>query len=60
VPERYYVGKKQLKEAFGVEVVEMTNTMNDAARIYDHPEERARDLMTAFKDDSIHGIFSTI
>lgn len=60
VPERYLIGKKQIEEKFGVELVEMTNTMQDPTRVYDHPEERAKDLMDAFRDPTIKGIFSTI
>ncbi len=59
-PKRYLAGKKQLEEQFGVEVVEMTNTMKDSTWVYEHPEERAKDLMDAFKDPTIKGIFSTI
>ncbi len=60
VPDRYMVGKKQLTEQFWVEVVEMNNTMQDPNWVYAHPEERAKDLMDAFKDPTIKGIFSTI
>ena len=59
-PERYFAGKKQLEETFGVEVVEMPHTMKDPDRIYQHPEKRAEDLMMAFADTSIKWIISTI
>lgn len=59
-PERYFAGKKQLEEQFGVKVIEMTNTMQDSIFVYEHPEARAKDLMDAFKDSTIKGIFSTI
>ncbi len=38
----------------------MTNTMQDSIFVYEHPEARAKDLMDAFKDSTIKGIFSTI
>lgn len=38
----------------------MENTLKGSEFIYNHPEERAKDLMNAFKDPSIKGIFSCI
>ena len=57
---RYEVGKKRLQEKFGLEVVEMPNTLKGSEYIYKHPEKRAEDLMAAFSDPSIKGIFSCI
>lgn len=57
---RYNVGKKRLQEEFGLEVVEMPHTLMGTEFIYNHPEKRAKDLMAAFKDDSIKAIFSCI
>lgn len=57
---RYKVGKKRLQEEFGLEVIEMPNTLKGSEYIYNHPEKRAEDLMTAFSDPSIKGIFSCI
>lgn len=57
---RYNLGKKRLQEEFGLEVVEMPNTLKGATYLYDHPEKRAEDLMEAFRDKSIKGIFTTI
>ncbi|MGL5347522.1 MAG: S66 family peptidase [Peptostreptococcaceae bacterium] len=57
---RYYQGKKRLEEEFGLCVVEMENTLKGSEYIYNHPEKRAKDLMDAFKDPSITGIFSCI
>ncbi len=59
-PERYRVGKAQLEEGFGVEVVEMPHTLADADWLARHPEARAADLMAAFADPEIRGIVSTI
>ncbi len=60
VPHRYEAGKQQLEDAFGVELVSMEHTMKPAEWIRKHPEARAQDLMTAFKDPDIDGIISTI
>ncbi len=57
---RYEVGKKRLQEDFGLQVVEMKTTLKGTEYVYNHPEERAKDLMKAFKDPSIKGIFSCI
>lgn len=57
---RYEQGKKRLEEVFGLEVVEMQNTLKGTEYIYAHPEKRAEDLMQAFSDKSIKGIFCCI
>lgn len=57
---RYEVGKKRLQEEFGLEVIEMPNTLKGSEYLYNHPEKRAEDLMMAFSDSSIKGIFSCI
>lgn len=57
---RYRVGKKQCIEATWVDIVEWKYVLEDAKRIYEHPEARAEDLMNACKDSSIDGIISTI
>ena len=57
---RYEQGKKRLQDIFGLEVVEMPNTLKGTEYIYNHPKKRAEDLMMAFSDKSINGIFSCI
>lgn len=57
---RYEQGKKRLEEVFGLEVVEMTNTLKGAEYIYSHPEKRAEDLMKAFEDTAIKGFFAVL
>jgi muramoyltetrapeptide carboxypeptidase LdcA involved in peptidoglycan recycling len=57
---RYEIGKKRLEEEFGLKVVEMPHTLSGYEYIYNHPEKRAEDLMMAFKDPSIKGIFTCI
>ncbi len=60
VPQRYEAGKRQLQDEFGVTVVEMPHTMAKAGWVRRNPRARADDLMQAFADPSIRGIFSTI
>ena len=57
---RYNVGKKRLEDEFGLNVIEMSNTLKGSEYVYNHPEKRAEDLMEAFKDQSIKAIFSCI
>lgn len=57
---RYQQGKERLEKVFGLEVVEMPHTLKGSEYVYNHPEERAKDLMDAFKDESIKGIISCI
>jgi muramoyltetrapeptide carboxypeptidase LdcA involved in peptidoglycan recycling len=57
---RYEQGKQRLQEIFGLEVVEMPNTLKGSEYVYTHPEKRAEDLMTAFSDNSIKAVISCI
>jgi len=57
---RYELGKKRLHEEFYLKVVEMPNTLKGSDYLYNHPEKRAEDLMDAFCDRSVKGIFSCI
>lgn len=57
---RYEQGKRRLEELFGLRVVEMPSTLKGAEYLRKNPQARARDLMQAFEDDSIKGIFSCI
>lgn len=57
---RYEQGKKRLEDVFGLKVVEMENTLKGTDYLYNHPEKRAKDLMEAFKDESIKGVFACI
>ena len=59
-PHRYQIGVKQLQDEFGLQVVEMPNTLKDADWLSRNPKARADDLMQAFSDPSIKGIFATI
>ncbi len=60
LPYRYEIGKKQIESDFGLQVVEMANTLKAPEWIKQHPEARAQDLMQAFADPEIKGIISTI
>lgn len=57
---RYEQGVKRLEDVFGLKVVPMPNSLKGEKYLYDHPEARAEDLMTAFEDDKIKGIIVNI
>ena len=57
---RYDVGKRQLQEIFGLNVIETKNALKSAEYISKNPQARADDLMEAFSDKSIKAIISNI
>jgi len=57
---RYLQGKERLEKLFGLEVVEMPHTLAGTEYAYNHPEARADDMMKAFAEPSIKGVFSCI
>lgn len=57
---RYLLGKQRLENEFGLNVVTMPNALKGCDYLYKHPEERANDLMEAFKDKNIKAIFTMI
>jgi muramoyltetrapeptide carboxypeptidase LdcA involved in peptidoglycan recycling len=59
-PHRYEAGKKQLMEAFDVEVIESPHALREAGWLHKNPQARADDLMWAFSEPTINGIISNI
>ena len=59
-PQRYRAGVTQLEAEFGLQVIEMPNTLREADWLARNPRARADDLMAAFEDPAIKGIISTI
>ena len=57
---RYNIGKKQLEDEFGVQVVEMNHTLASPEFVYNNPQLRAQDFMDAFADPTIDWIISSI
>ena len=57
---KYYIAKERLENDFGLEVITMPNALKGSKFVYEHPELRAQDLMDAFKDETIKGIFCAI
>ena len=57
---RYDQGVKRLRDEFGLTLIEMETTLKGSDYVYRHPEKRAEDLMNAFRDPDIKGIFSVI
>jgi len=59
-PDRYRTGVRQLQTEFDLQVVEMPNALREADWLAKNPRARADDLMQAFADPSIKGIFATV
>lgn len=57
---RYELGKQRLEDVFGLKVITMPNALKGSDYLYKHPEARASDLMEAFKNKDIKGIFTMI
>ena len=57
---RFHIAKERLEKDFGLEVVTMPHALAGSQFVYEHPELRAKDLMDAFLDPSVKGIFSAI
>ncbi len=57
---KYYIAKERLENEFGLVVEAMPNSLKGSKYIYEHPELRAKDLMDAFRDDSIKAIICSI
>jgi len=57
---RYELGKERLEKEFSLNVVTMPNALKECDYLYKHPEMRAKDLMDAFENKNIKGIFTMI
>lgn len=57
---RYEQGKQRLENIYGLQVVEMQNTLAGSQFLYEHPEKRAEDLMQAFSDKSVKAIINCV
>lgn len=53
------IGKKRLRE-YGIEIRFLPNALKGVEFIKNHPESRAQDLLTAFRDDSVDMILCAI
>lgn len=60
IKERYFIGKKRLEDIFRLKVIEMEHTLKGSEYLYNHPKERAKDLMDAFLDKEVKAIISCI
>lgn len=57
---KYEIARSRLENDFGLEVIAMPHALKGSAFVAAHPELRAKDLMDAFKDEFIAGIFCAI
>ena len=57
---KYHIARERLENEFGLEVVCMPHALKGSGFVAAHPELRAKDLMDAFVDNTIAGIFCAI
>lgn len=57
---KYHIAKERLERDFGLQVSAMPNALKGSAFVDAHPELRAKDIMDAFRDESISAIFCAI
>lgn len=57
---KYHIAKERLENDFGLEVIPMPHSLKGTEFVYENPKLRAKDLMDAFEDKSIDGIFCAI
>ncbi|UDW01425.1 LD-carboxypeptidase [Bacillus cereus] len=57
---RYEQGVKRLEEVFSLTVIPMPNSLKGSEYLYNNPEARAEDIMTAFKDTRVKAIIANI
>jgi muramoyltetrapeptide carboxypeptidase LdcA involved in peptidoglycan recycling len=60
VPLRFERGLRELRERFGLDVVEMPHTRADAEWVWRNPQARADDINAAFSERSIDGVIASI
>ena len=60
MPHRYQAGKQQLQNNFGVNVIEMENTLKSAQWLHNNPQARANDLHEALVNPNVKAIISNI
>ncbi|MDR1016065.1 MAG: LD-carboxypeptidase [Coriobacteriales bacterium] len=57
---RYDLAVRRLQEVFGLRVKAMLHCLDGSDYLYHHPEARAADLMEAFADPEVKGVFSCL
>ena len=57
---RYEQGVKRLEEVFSLTVIPMPNSLKGSEYLYNNPEARAEDIMTAFKNTRVKAIIAKI
>lgn len=57
---KFYIAKERLEKDFGLKVLCMPHALKGSKFIAENPKLRAQDLMNAFLDETISGIFCAI
>lgn len=59
-PHVYELGIERIEEEFGLTTVEYPTAQKPDEYLYEHPGERAEDVMAAFRDPEIDAVITTI
>lgn len=59
-PHVYELGLERLETVFDLDPVEFPTASKGREYLYDHPQERARDVMDAFEDPDIGGVVTVV
>ena len=59
-PHVYELGLRRVREVFDLEPVEYPTARKSTEYLVEHPEERARDVMDAFRDPDVGAVIATI
>lgn len=57
---KFYIAKERLEQEFGLQLIAMPHALKGTNFVDEHPELRAKDLMDAFRDETISAIFCAI
>lgn len=57
---KYYIAKERLERDFGLQVIAMPHALKGTEFVDRHPELRAKDLMDAFRDETVSAVFCAI
>ena len=57
---KYHIARRRLEDDFGLALVPMPHALKGTEFVAEHPELRAQDLMDAFADPTVAGVFCAI
>ena len=54
---KFHIAQKRMARDYGIRLIAMPHAFDGIDRLYRHPEDRAQDLMDAFRDPEIKAVF---